>query len=62
MIPFRTTAPCHRSPVVSVSLIFLNIAVFFYQEGLGEQAKLAFITTFALIPDEGRRRPRSYPR
>ncbi|HRK96748.1 MAG TPA: rhomboid family intramembrane serine protease, partial [Rhodospirillales bacterium] len=50
MIPFRTTAPCHRSPVVSVSLIFLNIAVFFYQEGLGEQAEYAFITTFALIP------------
>lgn len=50
MIPFRTTAPCHRSPVVSVSLIFLNIAAFFYQEGLGEQAEYAFITTFALIP------------
>lgn len=50
MIPFRTTAPCHRSPVVSVSLIFLNIAVFFYQEGLAEQAEYAFITTFALIP------------
>lgn len=50
MIPFATTAPCHRSPVVAMSLIVLNIAVFFYQEGLGERAEYAFVTTFALIP------------
>ena len=50
MIPFRTTAPCFRSPVVTVSLIFLNIAVFFFREGLSERAEHAFIVQFALIP------------
>jgi membrane associated rhomboid family serine protease len=50
MIPFRTTAPCYRSPIVSTSLIVLNIAVFFYQEGLSDRARHAFIQTFALVP------------
>lgn len=50
MIPFRTTAPCFRSPVVTTSLIFLNVAAFFYQEGLSDRAEHAFIVQFALIP------------
>ena len=50
MIPFRTTAPCLRSPVVTASMIFVNIAVFFYQEGLSDGAQHAFVVRFALIP------------
>ncbi len=50
MIPFRTTAPCHASPVVTMSLIVANIAVFFIQKGLGPEEATRFIYSYALVP------------
>lgn len=50
MIPFRTTAPCHGSPVVTMSLIVANIAVFFFQKGLSPQQVTEFVYAYALIP------------
>jgi len=50
MIPYRTTAPCHASPVVTMTLIVINIGVFFLQKGLQPQDAVAFIYTYALVP------------
>jgi membrane associated rhomboid family serine protease len=50
MIPYRTTAPCHASPVVTMMLIVINIGVFFLQKGLQPQDSVAFIYTHALVP------------
>ncbi len=50
MIPFRTTAPCHASPIVTMSLIVANIAVFFIQQGLPPPEAANFIYSYALVP------------
>lgn len=50
MIPFRTTAPGARMPVVTMMLIVANIAVFLYQIGLPPRAEIVFTYTFALVP------------
>lgn len=50
MIPFRTTAPCHGSPTVTMTIIVVNIGVFFFQQGLNEYAATRFIYTHALVP------------
>ena len=50
MIPYRTTAPCHASPVVTMTLIVINIGVFFFQKGLQPRDAVVFIYTYALVP------------
>jgi membrane associated rhomboid family serine protease len=50
MFPYRTTAPCHSSPVVTMTLIVINIGVFFIEKGLQPQDAVAFIYTYALVP------------
>ena len=50
MIPYRTTASCHASPVVTMTLIVVNIGVFFLQKGLQPREAVAFIFTYALVP------------
>lgn len=50
MIPFRTTAPTHASPIVTMSLVVANIAVFFVHKGLAPQEAAQFIYTYALVP------------
>lgn len=50
MIPFRTTAPCHGSPIVTMSLIVANIAVFFVQKGLAPPDAAHFLYNYALVP------------
>lgn len=50
MIPFRTSVTTSRSPVVTMSLIVTNIAVFFIQLGLPPSAHLRFLYTYALVP------------
>ena len=50
MIPFRTTAPGARMPVVTALLIVANLGVFLYQIGLPPRAELVFTYTYALVP------------
>lgn len=50
MIPYRTTATCHASPVVTMALIVINIGVFFLQKGLQPHDAVEFIYTHALVP------------
>ena len=50
MIPFRTDAPSHGSPAITMTLIVMNVAVYFYQIGLPPRDEINFIYTFALVP------------
>jgi len=51
MIPIRDALPSRRFPVVTVSLIVLNIAAYAFQAFLGSKAAVDFVYRFALIPD-----------
>lgn len=50
MIPFRTTAPADGTAVMTMSLVAVNVAVFFLHAGLDPASARAFIATYALIP------------
>jgi membrane associated rhomboid family serine protease len=49
MIPLRDVIPSRTTPVVTISLIVLNVLVFLYEFSLGEKAN-EFIIAFGLIP------------
>jgi len=49
MIPLKDDQPTHSFPFVTIGLIILNIAVFFYQVSLGP-ATDAFVMTYGAIP------------
>ncbi len=58
MIPFRDDNPSSRFPVVTVTLIGLNVLVFLYQLVLAGSGQLdAFVMQAALIPSEVLRNP-----
>ncbi|MCB2099868.1 MAG: rhomboid family intramembrane serine protease [Rhodobacterales bacterium] len=50
MIPIRTNAPNDGSPVVTMGLILVNLAVFIYQTSLAGRAELDFVLAYALVP------------
>ena len=50
MIPLRDENPPSRFPVVTYSLITLNVLIFIYMIGLPESALAAFYEQYALIP------------
>lgn len=50
MIPFRTTVAASRSPVVTMTLIVINIAIFFVQLGLSPSEEIRFLYSYALVP------------
>jgi membrane associated rhomboid family serine protease len=50
MIPLRDVIPSRTRPVVTVSLLALNVLVFVRQAGLGAEATERFISTFGLVP------------
>lgn len=50
MIPFRTDATAHRSPIITMAMILANIAVFFTERGLPPDAQERFLYTYALVP------------
>lgn len=52
MIPFRDNIPTRRAPVVTVALITLNLAVFFYQYLLVPHAALRLVYLYGVIPWE----------
>ena len=50
MIPIRDVIPSRTRPVVTVSLIALNVVVFLFQSNLSERGLERFLLDFALIP------------
>ncbi len=50
MIPIRDTAPRYRFPVVNISLIVLNVFIFFYQQMLPPEQLYSFIFTYGTVP------------
>lgn len=52
MIPLRDTARSGRFPVVNITLIVVNVIVFFYQLTLSERQLLHFIFQYGVIPRE----------
>ena len=50
MIPIRDVIPSRTTPVVTVSLIVFNVAVFLFQSALSQRARDLFLINFALIP------------
>jgi membrane associated rhomboid family serine protease len=57
VIPLKDDVPSHSTPVVTVSLILLNVLAFLYQASLGleagggpARAAQAFVVEFGLIP------------
>lgn len=50
MIPFRTSVVAHGSPNTTMSLIFVNVAVFLVQWGLPPAEEIALVHTYGLVP------------
>jgi membrane associated rhomboid family serine protease len=50
MIPFRTSVIAHASPAATMTLIVLNIAVFFVQQDLSPAHEQRFVFSYALVP------------
>ncbi len=50
MIPIRTTAPSGKLPIMTVTLIALNVIAFFCELGLSERQLTVFINEFGVIP------------
>jgi membrane associated rhomboid family serine protease len=48
-IPLRDTIPSRRFPVVSVTLIVINVVVFFYEFSLGQRVR-PLIASFGVVP------------
>src|SRR4028118_193809 len=51
MIPLRDTQPSYSTPFVTVTIIALNIMVFFHQISLAPYELNHFIARYALVPD-----------
>lgn len=55
MIPIRDDNPTNTTPVITISLIIINVVAFLYELTLGsEHAVKAFFTDFAIVPAEFR--------
>lgn len=52
MIPLRDNVRPKNFPIVNITLIIINVAVFFYQFMMGPEAVKEFIFTFGIIPRE----------
>ena len=52
MIPLKDLTPRRSFPVVTLSLILVNIAVFIYQITLPPHAAQAFVNTYAVVPSK----------
>src|SRR3989442_4486549 len=50
MIPIRDTVPSRSTPVVTWTLIAVNVAVFFYELTLGPQDLERFFYLFGMVP------------
>lgn len=50
MVPLRDSTPSHHFPLVTVSLIILNLLIFYYQTNLGQKGMEELIYVFGLVP------------
>ncbi|HEX7280824.1 MAG TPA: rhomboid family intramembrane serine protease, partial [Vicinamibacterales bacterium] len=50
MIPLRDVIPSRTKPGVTITLIVLNVLVFFLQSSLNDRGQEAFIYAFGLVP------------
>ena len=50
MIPIRDTIPARLFPVINITLIIVNVLIFFYEVSLGPSALEQFISTYGLVP------------
>lgn len=50
MFPLRDTQPSYTRPIVTVSIIVLNIVVFFHEISLDEYSRNYFIMQYGLVP------------
>src|SRR3990172_529232 len=50
MIPLRDANPTRRTPIVTVALIVVNVAVFLFQESLPERSYTGFVFSYAVTP------------
>ncbi len=50
MIPLRDNIKSRRFPLVSVTLIMINAAVFFYELSINQDQLTALISTFGVVP------------
>ncbi|HEX3010861.1 MAG TPA: rhomboid family intramembrane serine protease [Syntrophomonadaceae bacterium] len=50
MVPLRDSTPSHHFPLVTVSLIIVNLYVFYYQTTLGTNGMEQLIYTLGLVP------------
>ena len=51
-IPLRDTQPSYSKPLVTTSLIVINVLVFLYEFSLDEYSQNAFIFTYGLVPEQ----------
>src|SRR5690348_8129583 len=51
MFPLRDTQRSYSKPVVTISLIVVNILVFLYEFSLGDYQLNAFISQYGLVPE-----------
>jgi membrane associated rhomboid family serine protease len=51
MFPIRDTQPSYSKPVVTVTLIVINVLVFLYEFSLDPFSQNAFMERYALVPD-----------
>ncbi|SES88233.1 rhomboid family intramembrane serine protease [Anaerobranca gottschalkii] len=52
MIPLRDINPTRRTPILTVSLIIINVGIFIYQMGLPHDLTIRFLKTFGFIPEQ----------
>ena len=50
MIPLRDVIPSRTKPVITISLIVINVLIFLFQASLSDRAQEAFVYAFGLVP------------
>src|SRR5688500_19833233 len=50
MIPLRDVIPSRTKPVITISLIVINVLIFLFQVSLSERGQEAFVYAFGLVP------------
>jgi membrane associated rhomboid family serine protease len=51
MIPLRDSQPSHSTPVVTIALIALNFAAFFYELSLDPFSRNYLVASYGVVPD-----------
>jgi len=54
MFPLRDTQPSYSPPVVTITLIVINLLVFLFEFSLGPGGRRVLLETYGLVPDQFR--------